>query len=691
VSELITSGQRSIGITARSLDSADIQLFNRFAAERGFRLTLPADTPLLSHRLGRSIATILRLRERGFPRGEVLEIVRDGFSTETAIDVDEADQKTRQKRIAGGTSAELRGAQRRPRAVDDYIALVAELEALTAKLDGPLRGSEWSELLATIVSRFKFESERDLLAAQAVDDIAALFERADRMKVRFDAAAVIDALQQTSIAEKDDGDRPRVWLGDVMKFRGRTFDHLFAIRMQDDSFPQRRIEDALLPDSDRRQLGIREIGDGRDEEQLLFRLLFDGTSSAIHFSLASSDGFGKSLRPSQLLKNFVIEQRPQTKAELLKNFTRAFATQTHSATAQPSNPATLRPLQLLARTGSRSVFDGFVPDAAPFARALERVTPTQLEDFGECPQKFLLEHILGVADLDDPERELQINHRDKGSIDHRILEQFYRGLASDDYDAAQRALPLLPDALTSRLNAAVDAEFDRLESESPAFNRNIRAIERKATKRILRDFVARDLSELMANDLRPRHFEYTFGEKFAARGYHVDHAEPFIVSAAGVPIRVEGKIDRVDSDGANYRIVDYKSGKALRHQDLGRKIDRGVRLQLAVYALAVAEFFGIEPDHITATIKPIVPGEMKPTSFAFALEDKRDGLQQTLDIFASAILHGHFPAFPNEKDSEFNSCKYCPVNHSCRTKHDAEEKYAVTRSREPRTLLQEFG
>ena len=91
-----------------------------------------------------------------------------------------------------------------------------------------------------------------------------------------------------------------------MKFRGRTFRHLFAVRMQDDSFPQRRTEDPLLPDSDRRLLGIREIGDGRDEERLLFQLLFDGTGRS-HFSFSSSDGFGKVLRPSQLLKNFVIE------------------------------------------------------------------------------------------------------------------------------------------------------------------------------------------------------------------------------------------------------------------------------------------------------------------------------------------------------------------------------------------------
>jgi len=676
----------AIGIVARSLDPYQIHLFKRH-----LNVTLADEVRLVSHRIGRAIVTILRLKERGFPRGDVLEIVRDGFRTQTAINVDEADQKTREKRIAGGTAAELRVIQRRPRAVDDYIALVAELEALTARVDSQLRGSEWSALLTTIASRFTLESARDLRAAEQLDDIAALFDRADRMNLRFDASSVIDALEQASIEERSADERPAVWLGDVMKFRGRTFDHLFVFGMQDDSFPQRRLEDALLPDSDRRLLGIREIGDGRDEEHLLFRILFDGAKESIHFSFAASDGFGKALRPSQLLKNFVIEQRPEEKSALLKDFAKGFRDRREREEGQTGVSGPHRALQLLARAGTRSVFDGFIAGTSRFAHALEAVTPTQLEDFGECPQKFLLEHILGVDDLDDPERELQINHRDKGSVDHRILERFYRSLTDADYEAAKNELPLLPRSLGARIDASVDEEFARLEEEAPPFNRNIRAIERKATKRILRDFVARDLAELIANDLRPRHFEYTFGAKFAARGYRVDHAEPFMVYAAGVPLRVEGKIDRVDQSGARFRIVDYKSGKALRHVDLAKKIDRGVRLQLAVYAMAVAEFFNADAGDISGTIKPIVVGEAKPQSFAFELGEKRATLQETLDIFADAILRGRFPAFPNEKDADFNSCKYCAVSHSCRTKHNAEEKYAVTRSKEARTLLQELG
>jgi hypothetical protein len=660
---LIANGvaPREIGIVTRALNEYDLHLFHRHAT---FPLSRAEETPLLAHRLGRAVASLLRIRERGFPRGEMLELVRDGIRFETRVSVDAADRETRAKRIAGGTSSDLKAARRKTtREIEDYIALVAEVEAIAP--EGTKRGSEWSAWLTNIASRFRIEAEVDLAAFERVEKIADLFRRADAMRTTFDAAALLDAIENESI--EGSGARDAVWIGDVMKFRGRTFLHLFAVRMQDDSFPQRRTEDPLLPDSERRTLGIREIGDGRDEERILFQLLFDGTDD-ITFTFSSSDGFGKVLRPSQLVKNFVIEQRPEEKAALLKNFSFRGVTglrgyevdRRNLATSEPRNLT--RQLQLLVRSATNGPFDGFLNDPALLERfANARPSPTALEDFGECPQKFLMKHLLGAFDVDDPERELQIHHREKGSIDHRILESFYRSLSDDDYANARESLPEVPRDLIVRLERAIDAEFERFETDAPAFNQNIRAIERRATKRILRDFVARDLADIFETSFRPQQYEYKFER---------------------------GRIDRIDSDGVRIRIIDYKSGKALRHVNLAEKIDRGVRLQLAVYANAISQAFGTDPANVVGAIKPLAGGEAKPASFAFNLGEKRAALIETLAIFMRAIANGRFPAFPNEKD--FNSCKYCPVNHSCRTKHDSEEKYAVSQLRDPRTLLQQL-
>jgi hypothetical protein len=674
------AGSDRIGIVARSLDAHDAELLNRFAGELGFTTSWTNEIPLVAHRIGRALVTLLRLRERDFPRAEVLEVVRDGLKTRVRVNVDETDVETRKARIAGGTSEALGTLRRRSRAIDDYVALVAELESL---LEEAHTGREWSEMLARINALFRIETASDLAAAEEIDHVVDLFRRGQSMTdprggrnagtpVRFDVATVIDALQQCSIRPPATAnDRPTVWLGDVMQLRGRTFEHLFVIRMQDDLFPQRRIEDPLLPDSERRLAHVRQIGNGRDEEPFLFQLLFDAAESSIQFSYSGSDGFGKVLRKSQFLRGLTATVRRNDAPGDVHR--------------QPAIGNRQRPLALLARAGRRGIFDGYVGSRERFRRALQSVTPTQLEDFGECPQKFLFKWILNVRDLEDPEREVQINHRDKGSIDHTILERFYQTLTEEAIVASERDLPRLLPEIEERLGSIVDEEFDRLEADQPAFNRAVRAIERRQTKRNLRDFVALDLSDLIANHLTPRHFEYRFGPKYRERA---DHPEPFTLEADGIPIRVEGSIDRIDVGIDGFRIIDYKSGKALRHQELARKIDRGVRLQLALYAMAVSEFFHVGAPKVSGTIKPLVSG--KPARFEFNLGEKQASLIQTLGIFVHAIAGGVFPAFPNDGDrpEDFNSCKYCPVNHSCRTRHDTEEKYAVTSARDPRTLLQ---
>jgi ATP-dependent helicase/DNAse subunit B len=466
--------------------------------------------------------------------------------------------------------------------------------------------------------------------------------------------------------------------------------------MQDDVFPQRRLDDPLVPDYDRQRLDVREIGDGRDEERMLFQLLLDGADT-VHFSFAGGDGFGKTLRPSPLLKSFVIAQQPERKTELLKNFGGAFIRRQDEPGNAGVLPAGLaasrRQLQLLAKMGTKSAFDGYLfaedDDAtlrAKLANAITSVSPTQLEDFGECPQKFFYKHILGVRDVDDPEHELQLNARDKGKLDHGILERLYKSLTDADFERATAALPQLDAAVGDRLDVLVDEAFADIASNIPPFNPTMREIERTATKRILREFVAHDLADLADTGFRPRHFEYRFGK--TRHSLVPDHPEPFVMGVAdGVDLRVDGTIDRIDVGADAYRIIDYKGGKATRHKDLGKKIDRGVRLQLALYAMAVSQFFDADAANVRGAIKPLVTSDTNATRFAFELSEKEAELRETLNLFVSSIIDGVFPAFPADDDADFNACKYCPVNHSCRTRHDFAEKYLITRNNEPRTLL----
>ena len=656
VAALLDQGETSIGIVARSLEPYDARLLSRFAAEFGFVTTIAEESPLSAHRIGRAVSTLLRLRDRGFPRADVLELVRDGLHLRTRIHVDDVDAATRRARVAGGTSEELRPLRGRSRPLDTYIALVEELEELTASLEASRLGS-----------LVRIETEHDLAAAAALDEIALVFERAGAFH---DTPSLLDAIANVTLRQPSTANgRPIVWAGSLLPFRGRTFDHLFVVGMQDDVFPQRRVEDPLIPDAERARAGIREIGDGADEERLLFQLLLDSAGKHVWFTHSTGDGFAKVLRPSRFVRAIAAAPLP------------AAAERVERTQGRPS----LRQLQLLVKSGTQGPFDGYIPSLLPLvAGKLQALSPTQLENFGECPHKFLLKYLLGVEDLDHPERELQVHHRDKGTLDHGVLERFYSALTPQDYEEAFASLPRLPERQIDRLAALVDEAFDRHEQDVPPFNPTVRSIERRATRRLLREFVVDDLAELAATGLRPIHFEYQFGSVSARRPE--PKAPAFTVDTGNaMALRVEGTIDRIDRSGTKFRIVDYKSGKAGRHNDLAAKIDRGVRLQLALYAMAVTEIFGVEAHDVSGTIKPLVRGDQKP-KFGFELQEKKDRLLETLRIFTSAIRDGVFPAFPG-RESDFDSCKYCPVNHSCRTKHDPDERYAIQQRDDPRTLL----
>jgi len=291
---------------------------------------------------------------------------------------------------------------------------------------------------------------------------------------------------------------------------------------------------------------------------------------------------------------------------------------------------------------------------------LQAISPTDLENFGECPQKFLLKRILRVIDYDDPNRELQMHQREKGKLDHTILERFYRSLEN-----------FPPSDFRERLHAIVDRAFDEEETRVPAFNRVMRAIERRATKRHLHAFLIEDIDDLVNRGLRPKHFEFKFGP------------EAFTITGHEVPIAMKGVIDRIDEGQAHLRIVDYKSGTAQRHLNLAGKIHRGVRLQLPLYAMAVSEIFAVT--NVSGAIKPLMPGS-KPEKLQFNLADTKARMHETLDLFLASMLRGRFPAFPDE-----DSCKYCPVNRSCRTKHSEAEKRALAHYDDPRTLLESLA
>jgi RecB family exonuclease len=703
-----------IGVVARTVDARLLAIAEREAREHGVPLAAAAGRPLLSHPFARTLRDLLRLRREGFPRDLVIELAgapfRDGFLPlgASAADLDFA---ARRAEIAAGGSAAILallphldpGHYTTPR-VEIYANTVAALERLVAGVEDSKRPAAWADWIETTLARFRLATEEDLDALAALSSLAATLRRADRIGgiIAGDAIAALIADAPDLLPSRSAG--PAVWFGDVMSFRGRSFDHVFAIAMRQDLFPQRRSEDLLFTNADRRHAHVRLIDDGRLEERLLFRLIRDGATGGVHFSWAAGDGMRASWRPSVLLKQLELEREPDPalRSEILSRFEtwvdqrapqlaeRAGAGE-HEASAMRdavalAEPA-LRQLRLFARAGTNGPHDGFLAADPLLASAIDAklgaLSPGRLETFGHCPHRFLLQTILGIDTIDEPEIELELTMRKKGTLDHTLLERFYRDLPEREIEAAAGIVEL-PWHLQQRLSRLVTEEFDAYDARYPAPSPLLRRIERRMVQRSLEEFLVADLNDLAETGFRPWRFETTFGRTDR-------YGEPEF-PAARIPIGdreliLRGRIDRIDrsSDGTRIRVVDYKLG-GNRFDKLETSVEKGHLLQLALYALAAVGILGFAPSSVSAAIKPIRGTERATRSFD--LGERHAPIMRALETFLGAMLAGRFPAVVS--GTRDDHCRYCAVERWCRTRHSPEETWAVKQCDSALELLTEL-
>jgi ATP-dependent helicase/nuclease subunit B len=694
-----------IGLVQRRIPDAEISAFQREAETLGFRFSTPETAPLPTHRLGRGVSALLTLRRNDFRRREVIEILDCGMRSERAgrwSDASRLDDVARRLGITGGRTAvverqlrasgELRDYDRS--LGEEYVRLTGELERLVEPLSERQTGRRWSEELLRLLDLFAIRTEADLAAAEAIEQIAARLARTTPAS-ELSLDLVVDLLFETRL-EVEAGDRAGVWLGDVMKARGRSFDILFIDSVQDDSFPQRRTDDPLIPDEVRPRFGVRLIGDGEEEERLLFDLLLQ-SADRIHLSYSSAAGNGGATRPSRFLLDLALRIDPSSIREIVTGFEAWVAAQSvpppeSRSRGQIEVDALLasrvpgerlsRTLRLVAGSGSRSAYDGYltVDDSvrAAIDRRLAAISPTRLELYGQCPQRFLLA-IAGVTDLADPDAELELEARKRGEILHLILERFYRGIPPEGFQTAVEGdPPRLSPELERQLRKLLDEAFAELDQNHPPLNPVIRRMEkREAGQRLVR-FVSADLRELAGRNLTPVDFELVFGSREGSR------YPPVPLELQGLTVSIRGSIDRVDAgaDGS-IRIVDYKDGKAVRYDDLLAKIGKGQVLQLPFYAFAMNALGKASSEKISATIKPLaLPRASDRMTFRWSEVEKE--FISTLELFIGAIREGRFPALPGKQ------CDYCPASQNCRTRFDPEELLALRSVSDTKSLLMEI-
>ena len=218
----------------------------------------------------------------------------------------------------------------------------------------------------------------------------------------------------------------------------------------------------------------------------------------------------------------------------------------------------------------------------------------------------MLEGLLRVRAVEEPEQVVRIDALSRGSVIHRIFERFY-----DEWNGNGPA-PLAPEAEQRMRRIAgeeCDAARDRGETGYPAMWEADRV-------ELIEDCVRwlqHEREDELTRALPLVAVEARFGQRWIGeKEGSLSQSEPIEIELPSGTLRLHGRIDRVnwDPQRSSFRVVDYKTGR--RYAEKSGELQGGRMLQLPLYALAAAKLLGIDPSAgAAAYVYPTRKGEFQ--------------------------------------------------------------------------------
>lgn len=477
----------------------------------------------------------------------------------------------------------------------------------------------------------------------------------------------------------------------------RTFKEVYIAGLNEGDFPRRhRSHGFTSPEELKRwqSFGV-DLRNPRNEpgfERALFYSLMERASSAICFSRPELDMGGdeyvesfyiseldefKSIKPERLAPYARARSLPYSAREACSSllwytgfslaqkrldghpdltdywsqFDGSFAAAFGRQSEQQSNPFNGCLTELVAA----SAIDLKLPDSW---------AATNLNDFGQCPFRFWLNHVLRLRPREELATGLTLLML--GRTYHKSLELFFQKLIKiETGERRQAAVGLIEEAFSEAVSW--------VESQPDFQPSKYWESERKELLFRLRRFIVKELDRLEndKNELFPALFEVRFGDE------KTGSFPALIIEDEGRSIRIRGSIDRLDlpltalpneSDrplpaeaAVAMRVVDYKTGSSsisLKEAESGRNI------QLPLYALAVQRSIFPQSTVLSGQYLSINAG--KPVGQMDFTSEKLGGLlgriEDKVRDYLRRITSGDFSVKPNGS----NVCKKCDHKRACR-------------------------
>ena len=442
----------------------------------------------------------------------------------------------------------------------DTAAFVAELEARLARLFAAPY-----ERTATVLSGPQLEEARALSTAQR-----ALVElRSVLGGRRVDAQHVLRVLKELEVHLGETPQPDRVQVATPEAIRARRFHAVFACGLLEGEFPRGASPEPFLSDEDRRAIAsasglalpVRE--DRLDRERYLFYICASRAERLLVLSSRSSDEEGNPQTESYFVDDVraLMEDGAELRTRSLSEVTWVPDDAPTAAELDRAHAASgpRRPVRAAAPLSSPPLLEELAGRDAVAARALE--------NFADCPVKWLVEDILRPDELvPDPEAMV------RGSYAHEVLSHTYRRLHEESGE--RRVTP-------GNLEQAERILLEELRERSADFQLSPKQTRVRAAARRLEFDLLRFLRSEADSESRfePVELERQFG---------LEGSEPVELEGG---LRVRGRIDRVDRCDGLALVIDYKTGRKVDTYKVASWEPEN-RFQAALYMLVVEKLLG---------------------------------------------------------------------------------------------------
>lgn len=456
--------------------------------------------------------------------------------------------------------------------------------------------------------------------------------------------------------------------------RCETFSHVFLGGLNEGVLPRPAPRNALYSELDLRRLRSRGMDlSGRSEHTYRERLLFYHALRAAQKTMTlfwrKQDKTGRESLPSPFLVDlmerfgkdfglvgpdpgpdcFVAEEMMAASPRDLVNAA-AYRNNTALGGAFPDIFVPIEKRAAIERernsTKPFSIHDGVIESPDLKARLAAAYGPefqfsvNHLERYLAFPFNFFLDRVLRIRETGEAEGELDPMLR--GVLLHEILQQFheeYRGQSLSEVMAEDDITPRK--VMANLITTAFEARRYQMRNIPVPF---IRVEERRFHRALSRYLNGAGYLE---DGYLPCHFETAFGRVPREEQDELSLPAPFVMDLGGTEYRFSGKIDRIDRNGDEVRLVDYKTTSFPDK----KSIMSGLSLQLSLYAWAVEQHLLPGTSVREAYYLSLFKGKFREALLPDKQEEwdaREDAARQRLAEAIEGIRSGHFPPLPDE-------------------------------------------